>query len=607
MLNIVMFFRGFMHKIGSPFVSMVDAGKRIVRLKDRLAQTNIVRRFGTGQKWAKRDPITAHDLEAPRVNANVYIATRAISDAIAGLPVMITTAEKVAGIERNVEDTEHPANMIFQAPNPEHDWVDIAKHIVKSYLNDGNALLTIESLTGPNDNKELWPQDPRFVDISVDRKIYNFGVGTALSKKYKRNQVIHIRDYDTSDPYWGRGRIQSVRDEIAMDYYANRFNSAFFKNGALFGLMFTPDNNLTEDQHDEIIDAMMGDVGGVEKAFGIFINRFAGKLENPGMKHTDIAFLDLLKSNREKIFGVFGLPPFRGGVMEYANYANALAQDVDFWQNTIAPILTVIESAFNKQLLWPIYGFDVRLKFDLDSVPALKGTLTEQIANLTTLKDKGIVNEKYVREQLDIPEDAKQENVDASPSDKDDDSEDKPTKEEKDAVENALFSLFKQQRVTTIANLRKMSANGRMMAVFCDPDGQATRAYKKNDSAHVMRQKILPIVNNILLERGIDTYAKFRAGVFSPNGERDVIAGNTKLRIESIANQLVSLLSSAITDVDKYDMQQWQLEKKVKNIFSLQRAMDWSDTMLSELVPQINMAINNNMKDNGKVDTVSNS
>lgn len=591
MFHIVSFFRGLFRTVGRPFVV----------LKDRLRNVEVNRKLGENTPWAKRDPITYHDIEAPRVNANVYIATRAISDAIMGLPVNVISAEVIGGVEREIDDNDHEANIIFQDPNPEHSWSEIVQHIAKSYLNDGNAMLTIERMTGPNNRVELWPRDPRYVDISADKSYYRFGAYTNADKTYRRNQVIHIRDYDPADPWWGRGRIQSVRDEIAMDYYANAFNSGFFKNGALFGLMFTPDHDLSEDQHKEIIDAMIADIGGVEKAFGIFINRFAGKLENPGMKHKDIAFGELIRMNREKIFGVYGLPPFRGGVMEYSNYANALAQDLDFWRNTIAPILKIIEGAFNKQLLRPMYGANIRMKFDLDSVPAIQGDKNEQIERLGKLIDKKIVSAKWAREQLDIPEEAAPEEPDPAEETPADD-ENQPTNEERNAVENALYRIFKLQHNETITNLRKMTSNGRMMATLCAPDKQAKDAYDYLKAASTLRATLLPITRNMLTERGVARSVALHLGAFNPNGEKTLVTNSVKLQIERIVEQMVELIASTLVDVDKYNMTLWQLERRIKTVFSLQRAHDFSNTMMSELIPQINLAINDNLK-NGATNT----
>ena len=586
MLHIFDVIRRMWRAVGQPFVAMLD----------RTAPVEIKNKYGN-LSWAQRHPKTRHDLEAPKVNANVYIATRAISDAIKSLPVGITEVEIVAGVEREINDHNHPASELLRNPNTEHSWSDIIDHIVKAYLNDGNSILTIERMTGANPYIEIWPRDPRLVDISTSSRAYKFGKYTSTQRTYPRNRIIHIRDMDIDDPFWGIGRINTVREEIMMDYFVNRFNSNFFRYGATLNLMFTPDHDLSEDQHMQILDAMSDEMGGAEKAFKIFINRFAGKFEYPDQKHKDIAFLDLLKHNREKIFGVFGLPPFRGGVMEYANYANALAQDRDFWLNTIKPILRVIEDAFNKQLLWPLYGPDIRLHFDLDSVPAIKGDQTAIENRLLKLKQEGIVSANYVREQLGIDEDAAPVVPDAlKPTGGDEDPEDKskdeeqPAKDEKEKVENAMFQLFKMQRELTLVAIRKITSDGSMMSVLCDPNTQTSKVYNTLLANKSARTTLQPILREILTNRGAKAFESI--GVFDMSHE--LIGGLTRrvaFKIEDIIDQNAAMLYTALDDADQYNWSYRQLERRVKRVLSYERSHSIARGMLGDFVANTTLVL----------------
>ena len=94
--------------------------------KDRLHNVDVYRKYGT-RDWAQRHPRTEHDVEAPLVNANVYIATRAISDAIKGLPGDVVTAEVTGRVEREVEleskrtelsQRRHEADTVIPTFNP---------------------------------------------------------------------------------------------------------------------------------------------------------------------------------------------------------------------------------------------------------------------------------------------------------------------------------------------------------------------------------------------------------------------------------------------------------------------------------------------------------
>jgi HK97 family phage portal protein len=526
----------------------------------------------TGKEWVPRIPSTRGDFEAPLINANAFIATRAISDAIKSLLVSVVEIESDSGKERIIPASDHPANEIFHNPNSEHSWSDIVDFIVKSYLNDGNAVLTIERNTGPNPFVEIWPRDPRNVEINYLNHSYRFGSYTSNQIVYPRDRVLHIRDMNVTNPFWGIGRVATVREEMRMDYFINVFNSKFFEHGAVLNLMFTPDQNLTDDQHQQVLDAMSAEIGGAENAFKIFINKYAGKFESQDMKHRDIAFLDLLKTNREKIFGVFGLPPFRGGVMEFANYANALAQDLDFWNNTIQPILTVITGAFNKQVLWPIYGQNIRMQFDLSAVPAIQGDPSEKVKRLILLKEAGVVDAEYVRKELNISEDA-------APT-----SDAKPIKqlpaESQQKIANAIYHQFKFQHKFFIASLRTLTVNGACMGALCDPISQLDRMLPPVFTFRELKNSIIPLLHDISTLHIVsqNTDSKF-----------DINALNNQMsaRLESLHNQTYDLLRASLIEADQRKWTLPQLEKTVCSTFTYSRAEMQTEILVAEIVKQL--------------------
>jgi HK97 family phage portal protein len=553
---------------------------RTVSLKDRAAAVD-VNRGNIGRDWAQRSPIANADLNAPRVNGNVYIATRAISDAIQSLPVLIVEVESDNGTERVTPAADHPAMEVLRRPNPEHSWSDIVNYLVKAYLNDGNAIFTIERITGPNQFIEIWPRDPRNVEIGTATRNYRFGPYTQNQIIYPRESVLHIRDLDTNNPYWGIGRVSTIREEILLDYYITVFNKKFFEHGATLNLMFTPDLNLTEDQHQQILDALSAEVEGADNAFKLFINRYAGKFEYPEQKHKDIAFMQLLKHDREKIFGVFGLPPFRGGVMEYANYANALQQDADFWLNTIKPILKVITDAFNKQVLWPIYGNDIQINFDLSGVPAIQGDPSAKVKRLLDLKDKGVVSAEYVRKELGISEDAAPKPADAKPEP----ATPAVAPAAQEEVKQALYRQFKEQRTTIITKLRSMTMQGDFMAVLCDAESQVYRILPPIETVKAMLNAVIPTIH---------TGAILPANSVAPTVLNDDamtdISQSLAVQLEAVNDQTYGLMRSILTEADKSEWTLMQLELAIKRMFTFERAAAVAKTLLTETMNRVAVA-----------------
>lgn len=496
--------RSHIGRIAERVTTWADPSKLIIH-KDRAKKAEVWRTFGeTGV--AGRSPIYEWDLLAKDVNANVYICTRAIADAIGSLPLEIVAADSEASGESQEVDRDHEANEVLTHPNPQMTMRDIVRHNVKSFLGDGNAYMTIERQTGPNPRIELWPRDPRSVEIILsDYAIgsYRIGKGSRFTVSYPPNRVVHVRDVDVVEPYHGKPRHHALRDEIAMDHWVNAFNSGYFKNGAVLNLMFTPDNELTEAQHRQLLAAFQAELPqGEKKWFQMLINRFPGKFESPGLKHNEIAFLELLKHNREKIFGGFGLPPFRGGVMEYANYANALAQDADFWRNCIMPITSLLADAWNKQLFWRYFGEEIMMRFSFAGVEALRGTPKEQAEIHKIYVDAGIMTRDEVREELGRKPLPESDQPRISPDDRDDevnpddDGEDKgaePTRDDEKALQRVLGHELQQQASATLARFAAFVVNGRLMSRLAFPDQDITSVYKQGEADKAVRTKVIPL------------------------------------------------------------------------------------------------------------------
>lgn len=538
--------------------------------RDRVLPIDMAGRFGSQAEVAERSSKYDFDLHAKNVNANVSISIRATSDAVKSLPLNMIGTETIGGVDRDFDDNDHPANALIDRPNPEMTMREVSSHIVKSVLGDGNAYLTIERLTGPNAAVEIWPRDPRNVTPIISAgKItsYRFQVEDK-TKVYPKNRVIHIKDITPEDPVFGVPRIESVRTEIYMDFLINEFNKNFFLNGATLNLMYVPDKNLSETEHEELRDAVEK-VQGSKRAFKMFVNRFAGKLTSPDMKHKDIAFGDLLRSNREKIFGAFGLPPFRGGVMEYANYANALAQDKDFWVNTINPLTAMIEDAINKQLVWPYFGNEVSLRYDYSEVPALKGDPKERAEVHSIYINAGVMTPEQVAKEIGIEFEAIPKDTEPEPEPGADEAP-VPTEDEEEEAENAILSLFAEQRRGIRSGLRELTQGGGMMSALMFEDQCADKLLPLSDELNRAEATVGPALMNAFRIR---------------NGGSEVIQnGAVRLALDNINRDTHKMLVAILKDGNRYKWGVAKLSKATGGLFDRRRAKTIAHRLVHETV-----------------------
>jgi HK97 family phage portal protein len=332
------------------------------------------------------------------INSSVAICVSVLSDAIVQLPADIIRVQTSKGSRTEIDDNAHPANFMFKGLNGDMTWADFMQGIVTSLLLDGNVYIQIISKT------ELYLLDPSKIKINQSQDQSKIISYTYLNNNYSttipRDQMIHMRNYDVHNPLKGKSMLESIRKELRMDYFVKVFNENFFKNGGVVGWMWNPEHELTIEQHKMLRKAMANEIQGVGNAFKVFINRFAGKLETPDQKHKDIAFLELLKHIRETIFGLFKVPPYKGGILEYANYANSTQQQESFWTDGVKPLVRRIVDIINKDFIWKYFDLNHELKFDYSNIAALQGDPKQRMEVLTGYKKEGILTTDECRIEL---------------------------------------------------------------------------------------------------------------------------------------------------------------------------------------------------------------
>ncbi|KKL82333.1 hypothetical protein LCGC14_1985820, partial [marine sediment metagenome] len=334
-------------------------------------------------------------------NAHVAICTSVLSDAVAQLPADIVRVEISNGSRVEIDDNAHPANFMFRGPNPNMTWSDFMEGTVNSLLLDGNVYVAIKKTPM---GFELFLLDPVKVEIVYSRdksQIVGYEYTVDLGRQtFPRDEIIHMRNFDVHNPLKGVSVLTSLTKELSMDESIKDFNNNFFKNGATIGSMFIPDRFLTDNVYKMVKKSLRDNIEGTNRAFKLFVNRFPGKLEFPNQTHKDIAFLELLKYIRETINGRFKVPPVKAGILEFANYANAVQQMESFWTDAVMPLLKRIQDIINKDFIWKYYDEDHELKFNTSDIAVLQGDRKQQMEILTGYKGADILTVDECRAEL---------------------------------------------------------------------------------------------------------------------------------------------------------------------------------------------------------------
>lgn len=212
-------------------------------------------------------------------------------------------------------------------------------------------------------------------------------------------EIIHVKLPNPNDPFHGQSPLVAAFKPTLLDRFTTEHMVRFYKAGARLGGVITTDKSLNKEQ-----------LGRFQRSFE---SNFTGRHNHhrtlilpPGMSYNMIeqnpaetALLEFCRYNRDAILSVYNVPPIKVGVMDKANYANALVQLKIFFSDTIMPLLTFFEDGFNcKQTLMP-YSGNYRFKFDISQVEALKENFKEKAEAAKFMMEGGLtINE--IRRQV---------------------------------------------------------------------------------------------------------------------------------------------------------------------------------------------------------------
>lgn len=300
-----------------------------------------------------------------------------------------------ASLDFDVKDkvTEGQVNGIRQskvlkllnyAPNPYQSAQDFRTNIFTDFILEGNAFLYF-------DGAFLYHLPANKVEIVPDPKTFVKEYVYDTTTRFKPEEIIHFKDLSNDSIYRGTSRLISATDSIQAIYKMQTFQTNFFENGAVPGLVFTTDNTLSQAAKEKTISYWM-------QKYNPRTGSRRPMIVDSGLKPVPIAQVNFkemdfdVSVNRHnvKILNALGVPQvlFDGG-----NNANISPNLRLFYLETVLPVVRKFVSAMERY-----FGYDIEPI--TTSVSALQPELKDQGAFLVGLVNGGIITPNEAREEL---------------------------------------------------------------------------------------------------------------------------------------------------------------------------------------------------------------
>lgn len=269
-------------------------------------------------------------------------------------------------------------------PNPYQSAQDFRTAIFTDFVLEGNAFIHFDGVF-------MYHLPAGNVEILTDERTFIRGFKYNGLIEFKESEVFYFRDLSSESIYRGSSRLESADRSIKLVYSMHTFQESFFDNGAVFGLVLTTDNTLSQVAKEKTVQYW------VQK----YSTKSGGKrpvILDSGLKPHQLAetnFRDMdfdvsIKTHAEKIMQSIGVPPI---LLQGGNNANIGPNLRLFYLETVLPINRKFVSALER-----FFGYDIEPI--TTAVSALQPEMKDVAAYHSTLVNAGIITANEARLEL---------------------------------------------------------------------------------------------------------------------------------------------------------------------------------------------------------------
>jgi len=366
--------------------------------------------FGIGAGEAKRYKYEDLAEEGYMKNAIVYKCVNEISKGAASVPFMLKAGDNV------IED--HPAIDLLKRPNP-----------LQSYNEFFNSLFGYLLLSGNNYTLRVGPERgvPSELHLMRPDRMVIKGGGRPIPDRYEyilngriqdtylvdqntgESEIKHTKLWNPLDDFYGCSPLSAAAVEVDQHNLSSKHNINLLNNGARpsGAVVFKPKDdsgmqvNLSESQRQQLLTDLNNRFSGTQNTGRPMLLEGDFDWKEMGLSPKDMDFLNLKHMSATDIAMCFGVPSQLVGVPDAQTYANVAEARLALYEETIIPLLRLVESDMN-EWLFPQYDERLSFEYDIDKIPALAERRRRIYENISQAVQHGIITRNEAREQIGL-------------------------------------------------------------------------------------------------------------------------------------------------------------------------------------------------------------
>lgn len=350
------------------------------------AQAEIVYTVEGGGPIATREPYVKYTdyyekLEVVNRGVNMLVDDAAEIPARVGEPTGVTPVAKAVRRSR-VE------KLLNIEPNPFQDVNTFKRNLITDYVLDGNIFVYFDGV-------HLYHLPANFVDIEPDEKTYVSKYIFNDTIEYSPNEIIHVKENSFRSLYRGTSRLSAARSVMDLVWKMRQFQTKFFENGAVPGLILKHPSSLSPKNKTKMIESWARaytPTGGGRRPIILDGGMDIDSLSNTNFRELD--FEASIAASEKEILKCLGVPPI---MLDSGNNANIRPNHRMYYLETVTPIVRKMNYAFER-----FFGY--KITEDVSEIPALQPELRDAASYYATLVNTGVITPNEARQALNYDE-----------------------------------------------------------------------------------------------------------------------------------------------------------------------------------------------------------
>lgn len=338
--------------------------------------------------------LSVNEKNATSISA-VYSAICSISNTISTLPLNLY---KIENGNRSIANEHYLQKILKFAPNEYLTNVSFIEIIVKCMLTHGNAYIyPIKTRRGEIIKLEII--NPTNIEIYSYEKtpFYNY-VSKNGSIRLELDELINI-PYFTYDGLKGLSPISACKSNLEAIKALDEHSKAFYKNGAFPSGVLEMPTELSDEAYARLSKSWHKAYSG-KNANKTAILEAGAKYTPISVPNKDAQFIELKQFVVTDIARIFNIPAHIIGDLTHATFSNIEHQELTYAVQTIRPLITKIESYFNRWLLRDDEKGRYYFKFNLSAM--LRGDVKTRFESYMLGRNMGVYSVNEIRELEDM-------------------------------------------------------------------------------------------------------------------------------------------------------------------------------------------------------------